>query len=389
MSQAKKIKLEKETVNRTLGMFFFACNIPFSVVESPFFLKFVRSLDPDYNPPTSKTLKGTIMNKVFNEIKQLLTRSSLENGTLMLDGWKNSTTNTKTVTAIVKPRFEPEFFLKSFDYSAKKEDHAAILETINESRAIAREMYNIDIDSVCTDHASPMLKASNLSDLTNYGCKAHAGNLYVNDIHDKDLYTSVHEIMIIFRNTKMQAILLSLGGTKIYLAGATRWKGVRDEEQCFLENFSKMRNVPIAIEPFNRRYNFLYMIRRKRLTLFFFFSVIQNLNDDNFIEKVKKEVTTLDSLCEFIDCVQSRECSLADGIHKWLELPPIDGHHVDWLKRDKMICELPALLSYSFHPSYKGRLLSDQQKQIVKTHLYNNGRGEKLLSDFEKFSKGS
>ncbi|XP_051164791.1 uncharacterized protein LOC127283757 [Leptopilina boulardi] len=43
-----------------LGMFFFGCNIPFAVVESDFLKKFVKTLNPNYSPPTRKTLSNSI-----------------------------------------------------------------------------------------------------------------------------------------------------------------------------------------------------------------------------------------------------------------------------------------------------------------------------------------
>jgi hypothetical protein len=69
-------------------------------------------------------------------------------------------------------------------------------------------------------------------------------------------------------------------------------------------------------------------------------------------------------------------------------MPVIEGHFSSWLKRDKMICEMPGLLAYSLHPSYKGTLLSNKQKQEVRTFIFNMGRGENLLNQFEAFLKG-
>lgn len=67
----------------------------------------------------------------------------------------------------------------------------------------------------------------------------------------------------------------------------------------------------------------------------------------------------------------------------------IDSHFNDWLKRDKMICNLPSMIAYSLHPVYKGELLTPAQLNEVKTMIYNNGRGEAAFSQFQQFYNSS
>src|SRR5438045_337819 len=49
-------------VNRTLVHFFVCCGIPFSVVDSPFFQDFVKSLCFEYKLPKRTTLSTTYLN---------------------------------------------------------------------------------------------------------------------------------------------------------------------------------------------------------------------------------------------------------------------------------------------------------------------------------------
>jgi len=74
------------------------------------------------------------------------------------------------------------------------------------------------------------------------------------------------------------------------------------------------------------------------------------------------------------------------SIHFWLGIQPVERHHQNWLRRDQMICKLPGILSYALDPAYtKACRLSTTQLQNIKTFIYNHGRGEKALSDFDKF----
>ncbi len=48
--------------NKALVRFFVCCGIPFSIVDSPFFQDFVKSLCFEYNPPKRTTLSTNLLN---------------------------------------------------------------------------------------------------------------------------------------------------------------------------------------------------------------------------------------------------------------------------------------------------------------------------------------
>lgn len=215
----------KSKIDFALGMAFITGNLSFNLVDSEHFRKFVNLLDPSYKVPSRQTLSTTIVNLVHSKVTsslKLSTRS--KTGTLMIDGWKNSSNNTKTVTAVVKPYFGTEIFLKSYDFSAKPEDHLNLLEIVRDASDLSKRLYDIEVESFVSDNAANMLKTGRESNLISYGCKAHTGNLYLNDVFDKLLYAEVHEIMVTFRNVQLQSCVKNEGGKSIYLAGETRWK---------------------------------------------------------------------------------------------------------------------------------------------------------------------
>lgn len=152
MSSNKKLKIDKTILDDALGVMIFGCNLPFSLVDSQLFKNFVYLLDPSYNIPSSKTLKTTVLNRIFEKFSKYLKQENEAKGTLMVDGWKNKSSNSKTVTTMIKPRFAKEIFLKSYDFSMLSENHENILEMMEDSKTIAKQMHNIDLDSVCTDH---------------------------------------------------------------------------------------------------------------------------------------------------------------------------------------------------------------------------------------------
>ena len=52
-------------INRYLLIIFTYCNIPFSIIENPFFIEALKHLRPSYNPPSRKHLSGQLLD---NEI---------------------------------------------------------------------------------------------------------------------------------------------------------------------------------------------------------------------------------------------------------------------------------------------------------------------------------
>ena len=65
-------------VDKTLTRFFVCCGIPFSVVDSPFFIDFIKSLCFEYEPPKRTTLSTTYLDaetakitlKIEEELRQ-------------------------------------------------------------------------------------------------------------------------------------------------------------------------------------------------------------------------------------------------------------------------------------------------------------------------------
>lgn len=215
----------KQDINFALGLLIIGGSLSFSVVETEVFKSFVKILNPSYQIPTRQTLSKTIVDKIQSKIIKAIKPQKINlKGTLMIDGWKNTSNNTKTVTAIVKPENCVEIFLKSYDFSSTSEDHQNLLNVVYDASKLSDELFGVKINSFVSDNAANMIKTGKESNLIAYGCKAHVGNLYVNDVFDKTIYNQVHEIMVQYRNTTLQQLVKENNGHSIYLANDTRWK---------------------------------------------------------------------------------------------------------------------------------------------------------------------
>jgi len=74
-----------EEIDVALGEFFFGCNIPFNVVESSQFKRFLQLLNPNYNPPTRKRLCKLILDKVHQNLVNERIEIQGSEGVLLID----------------------------------------------------------------------------------------------------------------------------------------------------------------------------------------------------------------------------------------------------------------------------------------------------------------
>jgi hypothetical protein len=77
----KNNKLEKgysDEIDRSVTKAFVMCNVPFSVIENPWFIDMLKTLQPGYKPPTRQVLSGTLLEselscvnlRVYNELSK-------------------------------------------------------------------------------------------------------------------------------------------------------------------------------------------------------------------------------------------------------------------------------------------------------------------------------
>jgi hypothetical protein len=102
--------------------------------------------------------------------------------------------------------------------------------------------------------------------------------------------------------------------------------------------------------------------------------------------QVEDEIKKLDPVCEFLNKVQSKNCTLGEGLHFWLELEEEYSYYeTSWKDRTRMMMTEPALFSYIFHPKYKGCKLSAKYKQFAESKLlrvFGPGTGWDTFLDY-------
>jgi len=220
----------KATIDIEIAKLFYACNLPFSLVEHPQFVRVIQLLRPGYQPPTRKVIGDSLLDRVTDELQQDM-RAAL-NGkvvTLVQDGWSNC--HNEPIVASCLQEGSKSYFLDSHDTGSMTKSAENCKKLAQDSIRTAKEKFNCTVRSVVTDNAKNMEKMRGSvkeddRELVVYGCSAHWLNLLGQDLTPPAIIKHVTEVQKYFRNHhKPNAWLTEISDSmKPQLPGETRWK---------------------------------------------------------------------------------------------------------------------------------------------------------------------
>lgn len=85
--------VKEDQINKALAKMFVCCNLPFSLIEHPFFIEFIKILRTTYNLPSRWVLTETLIiqeiSRITLKVKRIIDEEN--NLTIAFDGWTNST----------------------------------------------------------------------------------------------------------------------------------------------------------------------------------------------------------------------------------------------------------------------------------------------------------
>ncbi|CAB5368541.1 unnamed protein product [Rhizophagus irregularis] len=81
--------VKEDQINKALAKMFVCCNLPFSLIEHPFFIEFIKILRTTYNLPSRWVLTETLIIQEVSRITLKVNRIIEEenNLTIAFDGW--------------------------------------------------------------------------------------------------------------------------------------------------------------------------------------------------------------------------------------------------------------------------------------------------------------
>lgn len=364
----------KSEIDKALARFFFGCNIPFSVVDSDHFKSFIRAIRPSYVPPCRQTLSTTLLDEVSEELLIKNKKNSPKATTLIIDGWKNSSNNTKNVVTMLQKAGGQSTFLESYDFSDLRETGEMLAEICESSIEIARNRYGSRVYAVVSDNASNMMKMGRLTELWHSTCSSHTANLLAKDVIKVDVLNKMSSILKEYKHSNLEKALIDNGGTRIILPVETRWCSQRDACKCFIKNLLNMKKISAEG----------YIKVKAEVTYL--------LYNEDFINEIKEMIQILEPICQLVNKCQKSDFSVADAVEEWFEIKQKMPEHLmtDMIEaaidhRIQMAGNIYSFAANYLHPRYKGRKLNVEQKSSVEMFLLDQLDSEGLngLNDYE------
>jgi hypothetical protein len=346
----------KSAIDVEIARLFYACNLPFSLVEHPQFIKVVQLLRPGYKPPSRKQIGGTLLDTVHDQVTEDM--KAILNGktaTLVEDGLSN--VHNEPIIASCLQVEGKSFFLHSYDTGSMTKSAENCKVKCQETIKHAKQKYNCTVRTIVTDNAKNMekmrdnLKAED-NDLVVYGCSAHWLNLLGQDITPDSLIKHIVEIQKYSRNHHKPLSWLSdcPGSMKPQLPCDTRWKSQLMCIDSFIHN----------------RPHFMKIVQDHEGELES--AIIRKIMDYNLFKNARDLAEQLRPISHAIDICQGDSATLADACNVWINLKNntlLEPHkkHVSARFHKAVLPE--HLVAYTLHPKYQGELLTPDQLEIV------------------------
>jgi hypothetical protein len=347
---------EESDLNNALAEFIFGCNIPFAVIESSHFKNFVNKLRPAYAKrlPCRKSLSTTLLDKAYDksitESKKCLNSESV----IVIDGWKNTSSNSKTVVSMIHNSNGHQAFLNAWDLFGESETGEKV-----SSVELAKKYYNTTVYAVVSDNASVMIKMGNMLKHTIWHttCNSHTANLLAKNVINKTCTEKIINILKEFKHVDIEKKIIEKGGHRIKLPCETRWCSYRDAYLSLINNLQYMKVVAAESDTKGKK--------TKSTTL---------LYDEDFLKEVKESIEIFNPICKLINTCQSATCSLADAVDQWLNLEAeLPQRYQSYLKtRMKMALNDYALAAFYLHPCYENNRLPKEHKSRINKFLLIN-----------------
>lgn len=353
--------------------------MPFRVVDSIFFQKFVEGLIKfpfeAYKPPCRQTLANSIMKRVRKTIRRDR-RKKFKNtkSILMLDVWKNKAVNRKFLVFTMRNFYCAQAFLKAVDVSMDTEDGAFITTEIKKAVNLARRVYHTDVYAAVTDNEATMKcgvrNAVNFEEDENLWqntCSSHSTNLFFTDWEkmNTEFVKIIESIITGFRDPKVSAFVEMEGGKRMLKFPDTRWCYLRDALQRIHDNLSILKRV--------MEYQTVKLTEDAR----------EKLNDENFPREIQNCIDLFTPLCKLINKSQDPSFNVAESTQFWLQIKeqlPVRTYNEIIDNRIKKALWPVGFAANLLHNRFRGNLLTDDQRRLGEMFIFDNldfqGRAE-------------
>lgn len=281
LASTSTLKFNNEEANAAVADFFYLTGTSFRVADSGAFKKMIQSVNPSFTPPTAKVISTTLLNKKYEEIKNIIDSILAGSSNLILcsDGWTN-VRGDHLVNFCIKTNLAQPIFFKAVNTSAFVQNSNNVASCII---TVLEEIGPEKFAAIITDNA-PVMKAAwkmvedKFPHIIAQGCAAHAMNLVVKDILDVRAHKKIMDeakVIVKFVNNhhlicaKFDIIRKQEKVTKkLAMPVITRWfshyntlKNVFDARFALMKLVDGEKDIITRTEPKTTSANFLKIVK--------------------------------------------------------------------------------------------------------------------------------
>jgi len=149
---------EKEEIDTAIARAFYASGIPLATIENPFIIQALHKINPEYHPPSRKSLSTTLLEKEYKQVSADMKKQIKNSNYICLtsDGWTNIHQQPIINFMITTPQ---PIFWKALESKENSHTGEYIAEQFD---IVIKEIGISKIAAVITDNASNMKKAHSI-----------------------------------------------------------------------------------------------------------------------------------------------------------------------------------------------------------------------------------
>lgn len=238
-----------EEMDMDVAKFVFSANLPFDTVKNPFLKKIIhKAMGTNYEPPTPKRIKTTLLDKCYKEARHLqMLDLKGKKVVIVQDGW--STNQNESVISHCLHTGGKSVFFDAVSTGSNRKDASYCAKLLEEAIELSEKTFACIVVGVVTDNCNVMKAMrhqiqNKRKQLMTYGCNAHVFNLFGQDITDEDTVQRVVAIQKYFRNHHFESgTLKQLKGRRPILPATTRWNSQIDCLENYKQNHSKYLEI--------------------------------------------------------------------------------------------------------------------------------------------------
>ena len=149
---------EKEEIDTAIARAFYASGIPLATIENPFIIQALHKINPEYHPPSRKSLSTTLLEKEYKQVSADMKQQIKNSNYICLtsDGWTNIHQQPIINFMITTPQ---PIFWKALESKENSHTGEYIAEQFD---IVIKEISISKIAAVIIDNASNMKKAHSI-----------------------------------------------------------------------------------------------------------------------------------------------------------------------------------------------------------------------------------